>query len=99
MYARLTTTAVPASTEPFSVGAVVEHVLPTLRELDGFRGLLVLRAVDGSSVVSVSLWESAEAMAASEDVSQKMRAAETASRGLGAPEAAAFKVDALRLNP
>jgi heme-degrading monooxygenase HmoA len=99
MYARLTTTAVPESTEPFSVGAVVENVLPTLRELAGFRGILVLTAVDGSSVVSVSLWENAETMAASEDVTEKMRAAETASRGLAPPEAAAFRVDALRLNP
>jgi heme-degrading monooxygenase HmoA len=99
MYARLTTTAVPESIEPFSLSAVVDQVLPTLRELDGFRGLLVLSSVDGSSVVSVSLWESAETMAASEDVTQKMRAAETTSRGLEPPEAAAFRVDALRLNP
>jgi heme-degrading monooxygenase HmoA len=99
MYARLTTIAVPESTEPFSPAAVVEQVLPTLRELEGFRGLLVLSSVDGSQVVSLSLWESAETLEASEGISQKLRTAETASRGLGTPEAASFRVDALRLNP
>jgi heme-degrading monooxygenase HmoA len=99
VYARLTTTAVPESIEPFSPAAVVEQVLPTLRELEGFRGLVVLTAVDGSQVVSLSLWETAETLEASESVSQKLRTAETASRGLEPPEAVSFRVDALRLNP
>jgi heme-degrading monooxygenase HmoA len=47
--------------------AVVERILPAVRRLDGFTGALVLADRQNGNVQVVVLWESEEAMSASED--------------------------------
>ncbi len=47
--------------------AVVERILPAVRRLDGFAGALVLADRQNGNVQVVVLWESEEAMSASED--------------------------------
>ena len=47
--------------------AVVERTLPAVRRLDGFAGALVLADRQNGNVQVVVLWESEEAMSASED--------------------------------
>jgi len=47
--------------------AVVERALPAARRLDGFAGALVLADNQSGKVQVVILWESEQAMSASED--------------------------------
>jgi hypothetical protein len=58
----------------------VEHVLPALRMQDGFNGGLVLADRQSGKVLAVALWESEQAMDATEEAAHWLRAfgAETA---------------------
>jgi heme-degrading monooxygenase HmoA len=60
--------------------AVVERAMPAVRRLDGFAGALVLADRQNGNVQVVVLWESEEAMSASEDSAYWFRtySAETA---------------------
>ncbi|MDP8926169.1 MAG: antibiotic biosynthesis monooxygenase [Actinomycetota bacterium] len=60
--------------------AVVERTLPAVRRLDGFAGALVLAERQGVKVEVIILWESEEAMDASEESAYWFRtySAETA---------------------
>jgi heme-degrading monooxygenase HmoA len=61
--------------------AVVERVLPAVRRLHGFAGALVLANRQNGKVQGVTLWESEQAMSASEESAYWFRiySAETAS--------------------
>ena len=52
---------------------VVQQVLPAVRQLDGYQGMLA--GVDRTSgkVVTFTLWESEEAMRASEEAANRLR--------------------------
>ena len=50
-----------------------EHVLPALRIQDGFAGALVLVEQESGKVLAMSLWESEQAMNATEEVSYWLR--------------------------
>jgi hypothetical protein len=91
MYARVTTTLL--SPEEVDVSAdVFERVLPAIRELDGFSGMLVLSEMEGRRVVAVSLWDSAEALDAADPIIDRLRQAETSARRVDAQETARFRV-------
>jgi heme-degrading monooxygenase HmoA len=47
--------------------AVVERILPAVRRLEGFAGALVLADRQNGNVQVIVLWDSEEAMSASED--------------------------------
>jgi heme-degrading monooxygenase HmoA len=47
--------------------AMEEHVLPALRRLPGFRGVLFLADHESGKVLGVALWETEESMNASEE--------------------------------
>jgi len=51
----------------------VEHVLPALEMQDGFSGGLVLADRQSGKVLAVTLWESEQAMDATEDASHWLR--------------------------
>jgi heme-degrading monooxygenase HmoA len=51
----------------------VEHVLPALKMQDGFSGGLVLADRQSGKVLAVTLWESEQAMDATEDASHWLR--------------------------
>ena len=51
-----------------------EKVLPVLRQLDGFEGLLVLAGRHNGNILVVTFWESEEAMRGSEAASHWFRA-------------------------
>jgi heme-degrading monooxygenase HmoA len=79
MHARLTTAAMgPGETD--SIADIFEHVVPAMSDLDGYVGFVVL--TDESRLVVLTLWESSEAMAASESIADNIRTAETAQRDL-----------------
>jgi len=50
-----------------------EQVLPALEGLDGFSGILGLADRQNGKVVAVTLWESEEAMRASEEAANRIR--------------------------
>ncbi len=52
---------------------IMEHVLPALRMQDGFAGALVLTDRGSGKVLAVTLWESEQAMNATEEAAHWLR--------------------------
>jgi heme-degrading monooxygenase HmoA len=96
MHSRLTTTVL-APDEPESAAEIVEAVLPMMRELSGFKGVIVLHDDDRRLNVAMTLWENAEALRASEGLMGKIRAAETNSRHVESQVTSTFRVVACHL--
>jgi heme-degrading monooxygenase HmoA len=67
MFARVTTFEGPREHVDDFRHAVVQHMLPALRRLEGYQGVLILADRQGGKMLGVALWESEEAMGASED--------------------------------
>ena len=91
MYARLTTTVL-APDEHDASAEVFPQVLPTLKGLDGFKGIVVASEDDGKRIIALSLWESAEALAANTSTVDRMRDAESGGRKIESQESVAFRV-------
>jgi heme-degrading monooxygenase HmoA len=80
VFARITTyEGRPERLEEFR-RAMVEHVMPALRRLPGFQGILFLADHQSGKLLAVALWETEESMHASEESAYWFRAygAETA---------------------
>ena len=74
MFARITTyQGSPERVAEFRQ-AMEEHVLPALRRLPGFQGVLFLADHESGKVLGVALWETEESMHASEDSAYWFRA-------------------------
>lgn len=97
MYARMTSFVLPEVEEAVAAD-VVDQILPTVRGLDGYRGLVILSDVESGRIVSVSLWETAETMDASREVTAKIQAAETANREVESHDPSKFRVVAFDLS-
>ena len=65
-----------------------EQVLPALEDLDGFNGILGLADRQSGKVLAVTLWESEQAMSASEESANRLRdeSAEAASENIAGVE-------------
>ena len=96
MFARLTTTVL-GDDEPDAAAEIVERILPTLQNLDGFKGILVLADEKTRVFHGLTLWETADAMERSEPVARGIREAETRSRHVVAQETTTFRVAASHL--
>src|SRR5688572_3130534 len=94
MYARLTATTLGTGQSDDSA-TVFADLLPTLRSLDGFRGMVVLSEVDGQRVLALSFWESSEAVEAGASTMNRLRDAETSPRQVESQETAVFRVAGL----
>ncbi|MDP9490638.1 MAG: hypothetical protein M3P42_00300 [Actinomycetota bacterium] len=97
MFARLHSFDLGAE-ELGSAAEIVEQILPTVRGLDGYRGLFVLSDLNGNRIISVSLWETSEKMDASLKVTEKIRAAETANREVESQDPSTYRVVAFDLS-
>jgi heme-degrading monooxygenase HmoA len=73
MFARVTTFEGPPEHVDDFRHALVEHMLPALRRLEGYQGVLILADRQGGKVLGVSLWESEESMGASEEAAYWFR--------------------------
>lgn len=91
MHARLTTTVV--GEESASIAPIFEHIRPAMRELEGYRGMLVLSDLEEARFLVVTLWETAEAMAASDGVAAQIAAAETAHRDFEIEDTRRYRVE------
>ena len=96
MFARLTTTVL-GSDEPDETEEIMGNLLPTLRGLPGFKGVLVISNAETRVIHGITLWDSAEAMERSRSVMDGLRDAETSSREVVAQETAGFEVTAIYL--
>ena len=91
MYARLTSTTLgPGQTD--ESGAVFAELLPTLRTLDGFKGMVILSEVDGREVHALSFWESAQALEEGAATMDRLRDAETSARDVEGQTTSEHKV-------
>jgi heme-degrading monooxygenase HmoA len=50
-----------------------EHVLPLLRQQDGFEGFITLEDRQSGKLIGITFWESEQAMRASEEVGDRSR--------------------------
>ncbi len=82
MFARVSTFEGPPEQVDELVHTAVEKVLPQLKRFAGFNGILALADRQSGKVLTVLLWESEEAMRASEEASYWFRrySAEAASK-------------------
>jgi heme-degrading monooxygenase HmoA len=96
MHARLTTTAL-SEDEFDDAAAVFERLLPSIRELDGFKGMVVLSELAGNRIVALTLWENEHAMIEADSALDGLRDAETRPRRVEAQETARFRVSGVNL--
>lgn len=73
MHARVTMIKGPPDSADQSAQVVQEQVLPMARELPGFKGILSVANRSTGDGFTVTLWESEEAMAASDEAADAMR--------------------------
>jgi heme-degrading monooxygenase HmoA len=59
-----------------------EQVLPSARQMDGFKGLIALGERQSGKMLGITFWESEEAMRTSEEAADRMRE-ETSEAGGG----------------
>jgi heme-degrading monooxygenase HmoA len=95
VHARVTTTAIRGETD--SVAEIFQQVVPALRDLDGYGGTLVLNDVEGDEFLVLTVWDSAEAMEASEAVTAQITTAETSGRNFEVEGTARYRVEVFDL--
>ena len=81
MHARLTTIEAPPDRMDDATRHVQEQVLPQLQQLDGFKGLIALRDRGSGRVRGVALWESEEALRATDEAAARIRGGVTEATG------------------
>src|ERR687898_1096272 len=73
MHARLTTLEAPSERMDDATRHVQEQVLPQLQQLDGFKGFIALRDRVSGRLRGVALWESEEALRATDEAAARIR--------------------------
>ena len=73
MHARMSILEGPADQVDEGMRYVREQVLPQLQQQDGFEGFVVLSDRQSGKIIGVSLWESEQALRASEEVGDRTR--------------------------
>jgi heme-degrading monooxygenase HmoA len=88
MLARVTTVEGPPERMDDATRFVWEQLLPQLQQLDGFKGFLALGDRQSGKVLGVALWESEEALRATDEAAARISggAAEAAGGTVGSVE-------------
>jgi heme-degrading monooxygenase HmoA len=73
MYARLTTLEGPPDRIDDAIRYTQEQVLPQLQQMDGFKGFIALGDRQSGKVRGVALWESEEALRATDEAASRLR--------------------------
>ncbi len=73
MFARVSTFTGTSDQVDEAVRQVREDTLPRLEQLDGYRGAYLLVDRESGKSLAVTLWESEEAMSASEEAANTLR--------------------------
>jgi heme-degrading monooxygenase HmoA len=97
MWARVTTIRGPLETLEQGADLFDEHVLPWIRDVSGFRGMLGLVDAEGEQGMVITFWEDAEAMHEFEQTGVRFRDLITESAGSKASEFTSYEVRRLDL--
>ncbi len=97
MYARVTTIEFSPE-QPDEAAMIFDSVRPTLEELQGFKGLVMLSGVDSRSLVALTLWETAADLEAASPVLETVKEAETLYREVEAKDSVRYQVAGSHLN-
>jgi heme-degrading monooxygenase HmoA len=73
MHARMSTLEGSPDEMDEGLRDVKEHVLPLLRQQDGFKGFIALGKCRSGELIGITFWESEKAMQASEEVGDRTR--------------------------
>ena len=73
MFARVTTLQASPDQVDAATRSTREEVLPAARQLEGFRGLITLTDRSTGKAMAVTLWETEDAMKASEEAANRLR--------------------------
>ena len=73
MYARVTTLESPPEKIDDATRHVQEQFIPQLRQIDGSKGFIALGDRQSGKILGVVLWESEEALRASEEAASRLR--------------------------
>jgi heme-degrading monooxygenase HmoA len=73
MHARVSIFEGPPDQIDGSLRQVREQVLPRAKEMDGFKGMIILADRQSGNSRSITFWESEEAMRASEEEANRLR--------------------------
>ncbi len=73
MFARMSTLEGPPDQMDEGLRYVREQVLPLMQQQDGFKGFIALGDRQSGKLIGVSLWESEQAMHASEEAGDRTR--------------------------
>ncbi len=73
MYARVTTVQSPPDGLDDTTQHIQENLLPQLQQQDGFKGFIGLGNRQSGKVLGVVLWESEEALRASDEAASRLR--------------------------
>jgi heme-degrading monooxygenase HmoA len=88
MYGRLTTLQISPDAMDQALAQMREQVVPAAQKMDGYRGVTAFGDRSSGKIMAFTLWESEEAMAASEEAANRLRqaSAEASSAQVGQVE-------------
>ena len=92
MYARVNTFAGSADRVDDGVRDIQERIVPWAREMNGCKGAIALVDRETGKTIGITLWESQEAMLASENEAAGLRAGSAEAMGGGAPAVERYEV-------
>ena len=81
MYARVTTFEGPAAGIDEGARQAREQILPAARQMAGFKGMYLLADRSSGKALAVTLWESEDAIRASEEAANRLRQQSAAGMG------------------
>lgn len=92
-YARVSTIEGSPDRVDEGITKIVEEVLPQLRDVMGFQGIISLVDRETGRSRTITLWESADAMQASEEAANRLRTKAAADLGAtGGPQVERYEV-------
>jgi heme-degrading monooxygenase HmoA len=92
-YARVSTIQGSPDRVDEGIGKITDEVLPQLREVAGFQGIISLVDRDTGASRTITLWETEDAMRASEEAANRLREKAASDLGAtGAPQVERYEV-------
>jgi heme-degrading monooxygenase HmoA len=92
MHARMSTLEGSPDEMDEGLREVREHVLPILRQQDGFKGFIALGSRQSGELIGITFWESEQAMEASEEVGARTRSETTEATGEAVEDVERYEV-------
>ncbi len=92
MYARVTTVQSPPERVDDATRHIRENLLPQLQQQDGFKGFIGLGDRQSGKVLGVVLWESEEALRASDEAASRLRSGAAEATGSSVADVDRYEV-------